>query len=97
MASAHQPEAGPPLLPTPELTWDELESFLDGLLERLQRLPGADPRLPRRIVMGAGAMARRESTTTAPTMTAQHRPGSASEPHDRPLITSGIIRQVCLR
>jgi hypothetical protein len=39
------PEAGPPLLPTHDLTWDELESFLDGLLERLQRLPGAEPRL----------------------------------------------------
>ncbi len=45
MAGALQPEAGPPLLPTPELTWDELESFLDSLLERLQRLPGANPRL----------------------------------------------------
>ncbi len=45
MAGELQPEAGPPLLPTPELTWDELESFIDGLLERLQRLPGADPRL----------------------------------------------------
>src|SRR5260370_38172002 len=45
MAGALQPEAGRPLLPTPELTWDELESFLDGLLERLQRLPGANPRL----------------------------------------------------
>jgi len=45
MAGALQPEAGPPLLPTPDLTWDELESFLDSLLERLQRLPGANPRL----------------------------------------------------
>ncbi len=45
MSVALQPEAGPPLLPTPELTWDELESFLDSLLERLQRLPGANPRL----------------------------------------------------
>jgi hypothetical protein len=40
-----QPEAGPPLLPTPDLTWDELESFLDSFLERMQRLPGASPRL----------------------------------------------------
>ncbi|MGH3274400.1 MAG: hypothetical protein ACRDNZ_08795, partial [Streptosporangiaceae bacterium] len=45
MTGALPPEAGPPLLPTSELTWDELESFLDGLLERLQRLPGAEPRL----------------------------------------------------
>jgi hypothetical protein len=34
MAGAVQPEAGPPLLPTPELTWDELESFLDSLQVR---------------------------------------------------------------
>lgn len=45
MEGALQPEAGPTLLPTPDLTWDELESFVDGLLERLQRMPGASPRL----------------------------------------------------
>lgn len=45
MAGGSQPEAGSPRLPTHELTWEELESFLDGLLERLQRLPGAKPRL----------------------------------------------------
>jgi hypothetical protein len=44
MAGVVQPEGGPPLLPTQGLTWDELESFLDDLLERLQRMPGAKPR-----------------------------------------------------
>jgi hypothetical protein len=39
------PQGGPPLLPTERLTWDELEAFVDGLLERFQRLPGASPRL----------------------------------------------------
>jgi hypothetical protein len=45
MAGALQPEAGPPMLPTADLTWEELESFLDSLLERTQRLPRASPRL----------------------------------------------------
>jgi hypothetical protein len=45
MSRAQQPEAGPPLLPTDALTWDQLEAFVDELLERLQRQPGAEPRL----------------------------------------------------
>jgi hypothetical protein len=35
VAEGVQPESGPPLLPTHELARNELESFLDGLLERL--------------------------------------------------------------
>jgi hypothetical protein len=45
MPPAQQPEAGPPLLPTDTMTWDKLEAFVDELLERLQRQPGAEPRL----------------------------------------------------
>ena len=45
MPPAQQPEAGPPLLPTDAMTWDKLEAFVDELLERVQRQPGAEPRL----------------------------------------------------
>jgi hypothetical protein len=45
MARSQQPEAGPPLLRTDSMTWDELEAFVDELLERLHRQPGAAPRL----------------------------------------------------
>jgi hypothetical protein len=45
MPRAQQPEGGPPLLPTDGMSWDALEAFVDELLERLQRQPGAQPRL----------------------------------------------------
>jgi hypothetical protein len=45
MPGEQQPEAGPPLLPTDGMNWDQLEAFVDELLERLQRQPGAQPRL----------------------------------------------------
>jgi hypothetical protein len=59
MAGAVQPEAGPPLLPTPDLTWDELESFLDSFLERMRRLPGRARGLSHRLDTGAAATTRK--------------------------------------
>lgn len=44
--SGPQPASGgPPLVPTSSMTGDPFEAFIDGLLERQQRQPGATPRL----------------------------------------------------